>query len=93
MTIKTKTLTVEAAFMPIQVFLTFDLVKPSSIKCNFSIRSITPQSIQVMNQVFSLWQSWVSQAAKGENPPLPPGWRVIDGAGEVVPSPTPNHTH
>lgn len=87
MAIETQTAVFESVQTGVYVVLTFDLVDESgrvAVKCSVRSRTATGnQSVAAMARAQAVWQSWISRVADGDLPPLPPGWRAIDGAQEA----------
>ena len=59
----------------------------------YSITSFKPLSVLKTSRFIYTWDKFFRLVSKGESPPLPFGWRVLDGAGEAVTLPTPDHLH
>lgn len=80
--------------LPVVAVLTLvKLDDTGRMRSHVSVRSSVPQPIEVMLQVQTVWQEWVSSCVDGQCPALPVGWRVSDGGREAPTSRPPNHRH
>lgn len=78
----------------VQMLIRFSLLDDSGrFSVRYSITSSEPLSVLKTSRFASTWDKFFRLVSKGENPPPPFGWRFLDGAGEVTPSPTPDHLH
>ena len=75
----TTTLVFESIATGVFVHLTLRILDDSGrVRANLSIRSHRSISFAQMDDIDTLWRSWISSAVGGSLPPLPEGWRVTN---------------
>lgn len=80
--------------LPVVAVLTMvKLDDAGRMRSNVSIRATSPQPVELMVQVQTVWQEWIQSCVDGQSPALPEGWRASDGGREAPTSRPPNHRH
>ena len=79
--------------LPVAVVLTLEkLDNTGRMRSHVSVRSTSPQPIESMLEIQTVWQEWISSCVDGQSPALPKGWRVSD-EGREAPTPRPSNHH
>ena len=91
---KSVTVVFVADRLPVIAVLTMvKLDDTGRMRSNVSIRASSPQPVELMVQVQTIWQEWIHACVDGHSPALPEGWRTSDGGREAPTSRPPNHRH